>query len=608
MKKLVFFSFAILALTSLVGCGSTVQPPHAHTFSKEWSSDAEYHWHAATCEHTDLIKDKEAHKWDDGERIDPSLGSEDIFVEYTCTVCGYKKRENIGKQEPRDDKGRLILNLRNVYFEMYDGSDIYTEFLNNKFGVNIRMSSYDYSSWNESVMLEINQNNLPDSFHFNLSSSNYGSTYKKWAEEGMLKPLPNDMTRWPNLQNMINNTSNINALKIDGKLYAIPVANDISKPNKDFSNHTYIYRRDLAKAIDEANKNIGGYTPVYKEGDVYTWEEFNRLLEAFRANPPADIGNRFSPLVDENWGFPSVTNFYKDVPHCYAKDDSGRAINAFTSDKYVSGLEVAKTMVSGKIYSPDQYNFEDSRAQTIYIGGYAGVVYTRIPYNNYLNLRKQFARSVRDVNPDDGMAILKIKGPDGKFALEGCENWYSMTLFNSSISDEKLSKILDLMDYLLSEEGTRLAVYGIEGLDYSVVDGEVVLNEEEWEKDSSGNYAPKENGAKYLRYMATLGNDTREIDPYTNLEVYSIVSAWEEEMLEAKNNGQLRIVKEPADIAWMSTPMKDEKTEALLYNGKNYVSRYAFGRYDSIDSYKAAFNNNSNWNAVLAEINARLGF
>ena len=31
---------------------------HTHTFSDSWSKDANYHWHAATCEHTDLYKDK----------------------------------------------------------------------------------------------------------------------------------------------------------------------------------------------------------------------------------------------------------------------------------------------------------------------------------------------------------------------------------------------------------------------------------------------------------------------------------------------------------------------------------------------------------------------
>ncbi len=53
----------------LAGCG------HEHTYSDKWSSDASNHWHAATCEHKDEVKDKAGHTFgEDGK----------------CTVCGYE--------------------------------------------------------------------------------------------------------------------------------------------------------------------------------------------------------------------------------------------------------------------------------------------------------------------------------------------------------------------------------------------------------------------------------------------------------------------------------------------------------------------------------------
>lgn len=60
----------ILAMSlSLVACG------HKHTFSKDWSSDAAYHWHAATCEHTTVVDSRAAHSDDNGDK--------------KCDVCGY---------------------------------------------------------------------------------------------------------------------------------------------------------------------------------------------------------------------------------------------------------------------------------------------------------------------------------------------------------------------------------------------------------------------------------------------------------------------------------------------------------------------------------------
>ena len=507
-----------------------------------------------------------------------------------------------------DKNGRLILNLKNVYFDQWQGEDMYTDIINEKFGVTIKATNYAYEDWDTMVNTAINGNNLTDTIQFNLKAYNFGSTYEEWVNFGMLKALPNDMSKWPNLKSMLDNISNIDALKIDGKLYGIPIANDIKNPQKDFSNFTYVYRRDWAKQIDELNKNKEGYQPVYREGDVYTWDEFTRLCDAFNTNLKTLSGmSQASVLVDEQWAFPSVTNFYKDAPHCYAKDANGKAIANFAGEKYLSGLEVAKDFVSTKkIYSQDQFNFADNKANQLYLGGQAAILYDNYSLANYIKLRKLFKASQKYVDLDDGTAFLKIKGPDGKFALEGTENWFSMTMFNADISNKKQEKILDILDYLLSEEGTRLAIYGKEGYDYTMVDGQVVLSEMGWEKDSmTGQYANKTNGAKYLRYMATLGNDTKSYDPFTELDAYNLLNAWQEEMKAAKAAGNLRVVKEPADISWMSTPEKNDKTEGLLNDANTAVLKYCFNKI-SLDDYKKSFESN-NWKKVLQEINAKLG-
>ena len=511
-----------------------------------------------------------------------------------------------------DDQGRLILNMKNVYWEGFDGSDTYTEEINNKFGVKIKASNYDYSEWDGMVQTAINGNNLTDAFHFNLKAYNFGSYYERWAKDGITKPLPEDMSRWPHLQEMLSHVSNIDALKVvaDGddtaRLYGIPIMNDTVNYQKDFSNFTYVYRRDWAKAIDAQHAGQAGWKNVYKEGDVYTWEEFNRLVDAFQKYFQTDeVLKKNAVLVDESWGFPSLTNFYKDVPHCFAKDESGRAINAFTSDKYIAGLEKSKQFVSDKYYSQDQFNFAANKANELYVGGQAGILYDNFSLANYIKLRKALRKQP---NVDDATAIMRIKGPDGKFALEGTENWFSMTLFNYDISDEKMEKILDIIDYLLTEEGTRFAIYGKEGYDYNIVDGEVVLTEKGWEKGSDGQYAQKINGAKFLRYMASLGNETKSFDPYTDMDAYKVLNKWSDEMKQAKADGLLRVVKEPADIDWMSTPTKNDKTESILYDANNFALKYAFSKLDSIEAYKAEFAKIPAWERILNEINAKLGF
>ena len=51
---------------------------HQHTFSNSWSSNAYGHWHAATCEHSDLKEDFQEHSYG-------TAGE----ARYTCSICKY---------------------------------------------------------------------------------------------------------------------------------------------------------------------------------------------------------------------------------------------------------------------------------------------------------------------------------------------------------------------------------------------------------------------------------------------------------------------------------------------------------------------------------------
>ena len=62
---------------------------HTHTYSDDWTSDENGHWHAATCGHD--VKSGEA-EHDFGEpTVTPSTCTQHGSEEYICQTCGYKK-------------------------------------------------------------------------------------------------------------------------------------------------------------------------------------------------------------------------------------------------------------------------------------------------------------------------------------------------------------------------------------------------------------------------------------------------------------------------------------------------------------------------------------
>lgn len=82
--------FIVLVMMLFAGCndgnrvnttptgGAVSTPAHAHSFSPGWSNDEEYHWHAATCEHTERRGSLNVH--------------EDADEDGNCDVCAYGMR------------------------------------------------------------------------------------------------------------------------------------------------------------------------------------------------------------------------------------------------------------------------------------------------------------------------------------------------------------------------------------------------------------------------------------------------------------------------------------------------------------------------------------
>lgn len=67
-------------------------PPHEHEFDlTAWEYNEDSHWRKAVCEHTDEVKDKAAHTWDDGTVTTPAAPGSPGVMTYECTVCKHTK-------------------------------------------------------------------------------------------------------------------------------------------------------------------------------------------------------------------------------------------------------------------------------------------------------------------------------------------------------------------------------------------------------------------------------------------------------------------------------------------------------------------------------------
>lgn len=73
----------------------TVGSAAGHVFSDAWTANNTHHWHAALCEHTSEASGIGEHTWDGGKTTAQAGHASNGEITYTCTTCGYARKESI---------------------------------------------------------------------------------------------------------------------------------------------------------------------------------------------------------------------------------------------------------------------------------------------------------------------------------------------------------------------------------------------------------------------------------------------------------------------------------------------------------------------------------
>lgn len=408
----------------------------------------------------------------------------------------------------------------------------------------------------------------------------------------MLRPLPEDMTEYENLDRLLSGYTALDQIKVNGKLYCFPVARSAEDSQQDLLTAGYIYRRDWAMELG-----------VHQENDEYTVSQFEALLSAFKTYTK---DSRKNVMADVEWAFPSITFAYKESTAPYIYDvEQNKYVWNYTTPSYDAGIKKAKAWTDAGYYYPDQYLSNDTDVLNQYKAGRMGVLYENITIKNYSNIRTSMeTKDLTGQELNDATAILKLKRADGvagagKFFAEQNDNWWSASLISSRVSDLKMKKILEIMDYLASPEGTQFCAYGIKGQDWEEgEDGEIVL---QWAKDEKGEYIEKDMGTKGIRYMVCIGEDLYRYDPLITEESKTIAQAYIDFLYEKREQGQLYVIPLDQEMAWLSAKNKDQYgyfLEPLATAVDNYMFGTGLNKWNEFNNQ-----NRSHYEAVLEEIN-----
>lgn len=313
--------------------------------------------------------------------------------------------------------------------------------LNRKFNVDLKIQWVPAANYKEKLNVLAASNDFPDMFFVLYQEFN------KWKKQGLFLDVQPVLSQYPNLEKIPQDS--LKTLNPQGKLLGFPYYVTQSRDS-------LALREDWLKKLN---------LPEPK-----TLDEFYEVAKAFATKDPDGNGNQdtagFSFYIETATqkirdiefvlGAFGLGNEWKEIdgklaPYQTQVEEWKQAL-AFLSKAYAEGV-LDKDFAVNKVRGPLE-KFESGKI------GFALV---------NPNQLEETRKNLRGVVPDGTFkAIEPPKGPTG---LSGTQNLDMLDKYviNAKIDPKKQRRILMMMDYFLSPEGSDFIKHGIEGVHYKKI-------------------------------------------------------------------------------------------------------------------------------------------
>jgi ABC-type glycerol-3-phosphate transport system substrate-binding protein len=526
-----------------------------------------------------------------------SLACAAVLLLSMLAGCGAAKTENPGEsgakpaeQSTTDAQAPVPENSFDKPVEFSFASfgtitdDEFTSFLSKKFNVKIEPQALDWNNWEQQVNTMMASGDMPDILQWD-HRANKIKMFKQWVDGGLLKTLP-DLSKYPNLKALRDKMIVMNYFQVDGKDYLWTKLRGDNKWNLT-GPMSFVYRKDWAEKLGMAK-------------DEYTVDEFIALANAFAQKDPAGNGaGKTAGYTDVGWAFPYLLNYYNPYASGLVKKD-GKYIWGATLPETLEGLKALREMYKAGGLWKDFYTAKDYDGNGLYMANRLGIWSDNLG-SELVKFRTDFKNANPNTDPYEAVAVMKVRGKDGKYYMQEWDNTWSAYLYSASLSDEEMDRIFAIMDWAAGEEGTRMCQFGFEGTDYELKDGQVVTK---WQKDDKGAIVKPAymTTADAVRNIASLNGDFMYSDP--NMDQKSVKDLTDLYKLASDFADQVTLGKLNYDLDFFSAPNKDKYLGTL---GSDFKAM-AMKAIVSTDDVEGELNkfiqaNQEKVNAMLKEIN-----
>jgi putative aldouronate transport system substrate-binding protein len=439
------------------------------------------------------------------------------------------------KETVSEEKSEAKTEISIALWDLQDfGKDELGQAIEDKLNVKIKEFNLSWDTGDEQTKLFASSGDMPDCVSTYTVSD--PTRFYGWINQGVTRDIPEELiNKYPYVKQVFQNSPVAEAVKqITGKYYFIPRPESAKNIHIAAQSGLY-YRKDWAQ-------NVG----ITKEPE--TMDELYTMLKAFKEKDPDKNGKNDTIGMTMDKMHTELFASFGVNPGFWIEED-GKWIPGYMSIKNIDALKFYQKLYREGILDPEFTKNGYKEAIGKLAKNTAGVM-LRNADNTWLHrtINLYFGDANKDKNPLD---VLGVMAPVKKDASSAA-SWPQFistcgTEISSKVSDEKLDKILELDNFLLSPEGKDLMRWGFEGKTYN-----------------------KEDGGK--KYVSLLGEGETLFKKYPS-QIFFTFSDWDFDFFaenspeispeilklgeETRNRYNPVSRKERLDVTYLSTPAKD---------------------------------------------------
>ena len=363
-----------------------------------------------------------------------------------------------------DDHIVISMAMWNIGEKITDPEvDLILGYLYNRFNITIDPVHVTWDDADERIPVWAATGQLPDWF----AISAFGRPFlSDWIREEIIRPLPDDLSRWPYIEALVAQFEGMR--HENGNFYGLPRPSFMN-PTLALTNTGILIRRDWMEY-----RGFDPYAPVESlEAFIYMIQD---LMENNPEQNPNTVGLTFiAPWSSMQLSQPWNNAFMSTGGNPWVRDGD-RWNQAGVMPGAREAVVGVGAMWQAGILDRDLAIMQEGQGIERFSTGRAvAYVYNMTPSALSSQVADFFALTYPDRNFSDMVIGLRTWNEGGGapfFQLD--PGFWSESYFNADICDAKMFRILDMKNFLLSEEGQILYNYGIEGIDFNFVNGRPV--------------------------------------------------------------------------------------------------------------------------------------